>query len=313
MPRREQARTGVERLCWTRWEAYQFHTDGWVYQAGPVVQEYDPTRETSLPSELARVRLRLLEESRRLAGRLPFEAIHPPIAEFLQQWGLLGLTTLQGPRNVELDGRKRLAHGDHWVWFQNHAENVERCLQLAFALQQGDPEALALLMSRLETRPHRIESVSQNRSTFVPGNNARPLPLPTLASSTYTTFTASSLYDPDTAIDTKAEAIFAKCLAANMGQTDLRYDRETTQGVHQFRTLIEYIYWQLAQARKAGTRLRQCHACQTIFVAHDDRQAFCPPPAGITKSRCARRDSYAKVARVRPPKPKGRPRGQTRQ
>ena len=35
--------------------------------------------------------------------------------------------------------------------------------------------------------------------------------------------------------------------------------------------------------------LRQCIECKTPFFATDNRQRFCPPPAGVRESRCGKR------------------------
>jgi hypothetical protein len=55
-----------------------------------------------------------------------------------------------------------------------------------------------------------------------------------------------------------------------------------------FTALVQVVYWQLADL--AGSRyLRQCLECKTLFFASDNRQVFCPPPAGVRESRCAKR------------------------
>ena len=41
--------------------------------------------------------------------------------------------------------------------------------------------------------------------------------------------------------------------------------------------------------RNVSTFWRVCEACGTVFMPDDERQRFCPRPAGRNESRCAAR------------------------
>ena len=55
MRRRSTDTQGAYVLQWPRWQAYQYVADGWIYPTSIRWEEYDPTQEPALPTELARL------------------------------------------------------------------------------------------------------------------------------------------------------------------------------------------------------------------------------------------------------------------
>ena len=291
--RRRNAPSPPYRLRWPRWETYQHAPDGWIYPASTGPKWYDPTQEPALPTELTRIVraygrarssvVRTRKKAAKNAIPTDADAVKNAIVHFLQQFGFLGQTMLQeraGVRLAEIEGRRQLATGDHFLWVLKHASHVASCLELAGALSPGEhsnrpARALRALQFIEKIRPRLF--------------GALPLQIPTLGRASQT-IDLSTLYKPDDTETIKARALLRAYLEPNLRGVERGYDPETGQSVLKFTALIQLIYWQVADWID-GERLRRCEECQTSFFARDDRQRFCPRPLalGPGESLCAKR------------------------
>src|SRR5262249_52372596 len=79
------------QLAWPRWHAYACTADGWTHPLlGTAREVYDPTGETALAAELARV------------ATADTTHVATALQTFYRQFGLLGQTALQGERRILL-------------------------------------------------------------------------------------------------------------------------------------------------------------------------------------------------------------------
>jgi hypothetical protein len=78
--------------------------------------------------------------------------------------------------------------------------------------------------------------------------------------------------------------VIAELLDPNLAGVDRVYDPFTGAPKFRFETLLDVMYWQLADALGAY-RLRRC-PCGALFFAYDQRQKHCPPDPGQRESRC---------------------------
>ena len=56
---------------------------------------------------------------------------------------------------------------------------------------------------------------------------------------------------------------------------------------YRFQSLLEGIYWQLANASTGSVKFVQCRQCGRLSVKNHPRQRFCAPEPGKKESRCA--------------------------
>lgn len=159
--------------------------------------------------------------------------------------------------------------------------NVHSCLTLAYAIRDNHLPSLRWVFSALE----------QTQSEVFPG---LPLTIPTLREG-YRQIPIKVLQKETKDLRAKAQALLALRLEPNLSGVDRVYDAETGKSVFRFRSLIQLIYWQIADGIN-GDRLRQCRECQAYFFADHDSREFCPPPRvddealnRKKESRCAKR------------------------
>lgn len=241
-------------LEWPKWERYELFNDGWVYPIGDGPTLYDACSERSLPTELARV-VRFRWVRRRGQTAAPTDIAVARLLRFMAEFGNLGQTQLLGAPRKRSDGY--LSEGDNIVWALDHAKAVDLCLSLLGLAGERRTEAIT----------ERLRRVNRH----------------TPAGAGWTTLRVE--IDESDPIGSAYRVVDA-VLNANLGAAVRRI--EGGKSVLQFTSLIQLIYWRVADYRN-GERLRQCEECGTWFFATDARQRYCPPAGGRRESLCGKR------------------------
>jgi hypothetical protein len=297
-------------LHWSVWESYRMiesEGDLWLIPEGPRVKAYDPADEPSLPSELARVNRprgrREYRQTLKAARRQKFpvgsvldQQRVRALLSFMKTFGGLGQTVLDGePIRIIEDNKSFLADGDRLTWSLRHAENIDCCLWLAGLLRD------------IEEPTSNTKTASEElRKFFRRWSGARPTGrshlIATVAPPWFETITVEC--PPSQAsirqVAEAAQELLASLMTPNLAGVQRTYKWKS--GRFEFRALIQLIYWRLADVAGSSS-LRQCEECSTYFFCSDPRQRFCPPPAGIRESRCAKRQ---RMRQWRGPGPRGR-------
>lgn len=265
---------------WRIWENYsvvEIDDVLWLRPDGDPVMILDLSNERVLPQELARVNRpwgryeysALIKSARKENPKLPVRAkLHElqvkALIAFMKQFGYLGQTILAG-KPKRIDGE--FFDGDELAWALSHAENVDACLWLLSKLSGGQWKSL--------------------RDFFA----WRPLEertIPTVSAPFFAAVTVPSLSGDQTknAVEAATRGLISALLNPNLEGVSRVCDGKESR--FRFTALIQIVYWRLADF--AGSRyLRQCIECKTPFFATDNRQRFCPPPAGVRESRCGKR------------------------
>jgi hypothetical protein len=244
-----------------RWTKYVVHDDGWIYADGAKAPMYVVTGDDDLPTHFARV----MEPP-----GLRVDAHVPALRDFCERFGLLGYTTLTGPRAVKglgrTKGRREVRQADLICWALRHAANV----RLILALHRG-AQGWAELDAVLAQLAHW-----QIPLTTKPWQKPLGLALSTLRRE----------HSPLEG----GRRVLAALLQPNVEQVARAIS--TTPGEPHFpfrlRALIDAIYWQLADAVEGHVEVRQCE-CGALFFARDPRQHSCPKLPGQRESRCTKR------------------------
>jgi hypothetical protein len=283
-------------LHWSVWDSYRMiELDGhqWLIPEGAGVKTYDPADESSLPSELARVNRpwgrreyrQTLEAAR--SQKIPVGSVLDQrrvqaLRSFMKTFGYLGQTVLGGePIRISEGNRPFLADGDQLTWSLLHAETIDLCLWLAGLLRD------------IEEPTSNTKTASENlRRFFGRWRGARSTVgshrIATVAPPWFETIPVEC--PPSQAsirqVAEAAQDFLARLLTPNLAGVQRKYKWKS--GRFEFRALIQLIYWRLADVAGSSS-LRECEECSTYFFCSDPRQRFCPPPAGIKESRCAKR------------------------
>jgi len=211
----------------------------------------------ALPSDLARVA--------RAPGR---EAG----VSFYAAWGLLGRTELEGsPRRVYEHESRRwvLKSGDPLSWAFDHAGNVAMALRLIGGARQ--PRSMVKDLEWVADR--------QAAGRFSVPTTAKPW-------ATQVQLDVGKSLRKVGPAET-GRALLAELLNPNLGTIRRVIDPSAGRSRVDFVALVQVAYWVLAEAAD-GHNVRPCAACPVLFVAHDERQTYCPPPPGVRESRCGR-------------------------
>jgi hypothetical protein len=199
------------------------------------------------------------------------------------------------PIRIVEDSKPFLADGDRLTWSLLHAENIDWCLWLAGILRDIE-----------EPSPNTKTSSEKLRKFFERRGGAQPTVRGHLvATVTPPWFETITVECPTSQASIRqvaeaAQELLARLITPNLVGVQRIYDGRRSR--FEFRALIQLIYWRLADM--AGSSfLRQCDECSTYFFCSDPRQRFCPPPAGIRESRCAKRQ---RMRQWRGPGPRGR-------
>jgi hypothetical protein len=297
-------------LHWSVWGSYRMidrEGDLWLMPDGPRVKTYDPADEPSLPSELARVNRpwgrreyrQTLKAARRqkipVGTALDQQRVRA-LSSFMKAFGGLGQTVLAGkPIRIVEDNKPFLADGDGLTWSLLHAENIDCCLWLAGILRNIE-----------EPGPHTKTASEKLRKFFERWGGTQPTEsshlIAMVAPPWFETITVEC--PPAKAsigqVAEAAQELLAGLITPNLAGVQRIYDGKRSR--FEFRALIQLIYWRLADMAGSSS-LRQCEECSTYFFCSDPRQRFCPPPAGIRESRCAKRQ---RMRQLRGPGPRGR-------
>lgn len=269
---RAELQQSREQGVWDRWGVQDAEIrDPWVFFAFDQRRIYAPLEHPELPHQFARIATNA-------------EALRP----FVQDYGRLGWYELIGPQNrrradpwfrkktgeYQTLVRKHLGaavYAEPLDWIQAHARTVAWCLAAG----------LALRIPNNRSRTQRCAELSQE------------LPKPAGFGSTV----GSKLMRED-AIDKLSPLDFVGGMLEDYLWINLQGVRRRVSYVGQGRlrslwggdSLLESIYTLVTDAVTGGGRLAQCQACGAIFLQTDDRQRFCPPREGQTKSACMNRE-----------------------
>jgi hypothetical protein len=297
-------------LRWSVWECYRMierEGDLWLIPAGARVKTYDPADEPSLPSELARVNrpwgrreyrqtLKAARRQKAPVGTVLHQQRVRALLAFMKTFGGLGQTVLDGePIRIVEDNKPFLADGDRLTWSLLHAENIDGCLWLAGTLRDAEKPG-----------PNTKTASAKLRKLFEHWGGAQPAVrnhlIATVAPPWFETITVEC--PPSQAsigqVAEAAQEFLARLMTPNLAGVQRTYKWKS--GRFEFRALIQLIYWRLADMAGSSS-LRQCEECSTYFFCGDARQRFCPPPAGIRESRCAKRQ---RMRQWRGPRLRGR-------
>ena len=319
------------QLKWLRWKSCQVIRDEsggliWICpparKLGKKVPHYDPFSVSALPTELARVNqaVNLLygkHRERWLEKKIPQTgetAVYRPIVAFVETFGPLGFTALQGERTrVTLEGKKQLIDGDRIDWFLAHAGNVSLVLGLQGALAAfgayGEPpqkapvreNALATLKRILGQEAQVKLPVKVGLGRFrATAPRSHPPRIPTTSAPWYVPMEAKRLrviqkhlqQQNRRQIADAGKLLLAELFNPNLGSVRRTFDPKSGSSVFHFRALIEAIYWQIADKGKA---LRQCEECGLWFFPNDARRKFCPNPTSGRESKCGKRNFMRKL------------------
>jgi hypothetical protein len=235
-------------LDWPVWSNYSVDQDGWMYPSG----ERRIVRHGSedLVNAFAAIHA------------VPLEQRPDALLEFVKKYGLLGQTRLGRPRR-RADGYV-FDVADDRAWALLHARNVHRILRLKEERNRKLDDLLALFGDDRTVRVRDIGSKARQVT--------HPLPpqVPTLAEPW------SIRLEPDVLVDRAAKPLqvsrrlISHLLNPNTGSVPRVYDPVTDSPTFHFRTLIELVYWQLADAL-GRYQIRRCR-CGALFFVFDGRQ-----------------------------------------
>ena len=194
--------------------------------------------------------------------------------EFADRFGLLGYNRLVPSENR--------CGGDPLVWFLAQAQTVHTAARLIELLNEirENHRAQASLAEYLEegifVQPHALGG----RVAIIPFPRTRRNPV------------------------LVASGILRSLLNANLGQTGRRLD-ESLRAVFTFRSLIEVIYWQLADLMGKHS-IHRCLDCGRIFTTSNVRIRFCPPTEGQKISPCKSKWNVREFRKKKRPRRKKR-------
>ena len=280
------------RLSWPRFTEYALApstgqaAELWLCPHGSRTDEYDPYAETGLVPAFIAINQAWRQRPSVLAsgGEDP---VREAVLGFAHHYGHLGQTQLGfPPRKVALGGRAVWTiHADELGWVLRHAQNVHLAMTVARARRSKKIRPVQRLVEQLGRRPRvHVRKLGETGRGTAPGASP-PRFVPTLADPW-----ACVLKLPSASKVTlsTADALLSQLLEPNLDGVRRRIDLQEAEPVFDFSALMQVIYWQVADALLTKAPIRECQ-CGTLFFAVDNRQQFCPPPAGVRESRCGRR------------------------
>ena len=266
--------------------------EGGYIVAGERTEPYDPMLDKNLPNYFARVRT--AEDACR----------------FVERYGLLGR-----PR-VDVPGMPPYDREPVEVVLRQ-AESVRMALRLAVALQDGDEQKAASILSSLGVAARArgvLESWRQDSGRAVvrlsgvirriDGPEEQVIELSGRRAYVYAAGDGIGLwasFDDESSPLIDAAYLLAAMVDSNLSEVrrSLRVEGADTSRPrlgfrYEVRSLIEAIWWHVSE-RAVTDQLRECLYCGTPFYVQDNRMKFCPPEYGQGQSACG--DRYRKQQR----------------
>ncbi len=225
-------------------------------RSADALKSYSPVADPSLPGDFGRV----YPSKKRLL-------------EFCSLFGLLGYGRLVPPKHrKEVPPGSLTLGGDPVHWIMAHSHTVWIILQLLGWLEERDVGELSDVLRSLPSGPYAYSSDIVALEYWATREcKKRFLKEPVRSAQ----LVASRLINPN------IKGINREISGPDFGlQPKSRFV---------FRAMIEAVYWQLADKLEQGSGVRRCPECGRFFVARDKRSMYCPPPDGLTRSRCASR------------------------
>jgi hypothetical protein len=259
-------------------------TNGLLRRVGHgVARAYMPFSEAVLPTALARIStkeitpLEFASEFGELGySRLVRAALLPSFSGCLPKsdnWKTAH-AAYRDYRDAVMTAARDLPEGDPVDWIMAQSRTVALCLSFSGSLARGDEWEIRDAVEEVPRGPYamrdRIVSlpVREWREALRRGTTASAiirLHLCDLITENIAGVRRWMMTDP---IGSRAESFFLP------------------------QATIEAVYWQLADKIEAKL-IRRCTECQRFFVARDQRQQYCPPLPGSTRSRCSSRLNVA--------------------
>lgn len=183
---------------------------------------------------------------------------------FVRKYSLLGQTRIQDEPRLFQEPR-RLAEADNLLWLLEHSANVARCQRL-IAFLSGQSRSIENVRPVLRS----IGKRQDDRQYIIPiGTKLSGLDYPDCRK--YNTHRKIYIAKRD------CQSLLTACLEPNLGAVSRKF--EAGHMVFEFRSLIELIYWQLADL--IGRRdIKSCLECEGIFLSSDGRQRYCTKRCG---------------------------------
>lgn len=259
---------------------YSLDDSGHLVAAGAVVTAYAPINRPEVPGELAKVR----SEADALAFAKRYGLLGFPDADRTPPLGFAEVASPKLPSNLRrargwrafLEQRRQhdQAPGDPIDWFLAHAATVRTIAELGFF--SDDKAQLIRYLDQYRVRRSSEEVIALRAAR---GGERRPDLIE---------------FPVNVGAPALARRIAAGLLNDNLARARRHMNAETLQSQFGLRTLLDVVYWLLADAL-TGQQLRQCLACGGIFTATSDRMKYCPPPMGLDgPSRCMNRAKVRK-------------------
>jgi hypothetical protein len=217
---------------------------------------YYPMAHPSLPFQLAKVRFGSREDA----------------LLFVREWGLLGYDLIIDPLNPTF-------YDPLWfIWW--HARDVRSVLDLYDALANDDGDALVAAIAE------RWQPVVQPE-----GPKGFPMYAEGVTGANITPMYALEKDNPESfglriimrLVSANIEGIRPRVLSRFPGHHGSPLS--SIGMAYQFETLIEAIWWHLANVVTGQRDIARCLECHQYFERKDRRQRFCPAPEGQTVLR----------------------------
>jgi hypothetical protein len=220
------------------------------------------------------------------------------VLAFVRQWGLLGsqeimrwdflgqsifpLTpddgALQAAFKLHMEKLNAVSRGqahDRLAWIWAHAQGVRLALAYLDHCQTGNPQSIRDMLSSAKATE---DSVDPNFGT---GHRVRPIRLPN----------PRKRHLNMDEVGRVAMVVLNLNLRGVSRRVGLAADTGKPLGpTFLFPSLLNHVYWHLANAFEGGIDLAKCEECGKWFAQTHRSQRFCPPPPGIEKSRCGSRN-----------------------
>lgn len=253
-----------------RWPVFRVYLSGERVvedRSGGPTRIYDPMEEAGLIERFARIKTR------------------DDLLSFAAEYGLLGLWSFALRQQRQTPTASEPAR-----WWLAHAQGVRIVLG-----------AIRFLNSRRTSSPDGLGTrygfealwTSHPDEVLEPSDKA-----PTVGFGRYVGrlgFVLSRDWEDTERVNPRERArrVAATILNKNLEGVPRRFSpfpptRAGSRSAFEIRTLVEAIYWRLANEWDAG-RVRSCEACGEPFIASHGRQQYCPPPPGHAESPCAAR------------------------
>jgi len=230
-----------------------------IIRVGEVIRNYFPVNTPNLPNIIARI-----DHTR-----------ENEIMNFIKKYGIFGRANLLPFYD---ENKNELYREETLEWVQVHIMTVTFVLELMQSVQNSDEDkAMNIINKMSEIGPLKngnyikvgIRGQYDNYYHVMSGSalNAAKLSIESIINMNIENIKRKGSYTPKPPFPME----FGDTFKSN----------------YSYKSLIEIVYWQLADIAEGGS-LKRCEYCNTPFLNTDERQRFCPhDPTFEKESRCA--------------------------